>query len=70
MKRILAFLCALCAITTGSAKTLVAYYSYTGNARAIVTELTQQISADVVEIQPYLKHKGQMYDVRGWEMED
>ena len=66
MKRILAFLCALCAITTGSAKTLVAYYSYTGNARAIVTELTQQISADVVEIQP--AEKGLKYEANGYAL--
>lgn len=33
-------------------RTLVAYYSYTGNVRSIVDELTKQISADVVEIKP------------------
>ena len=65
MKRILTILCALCAIiTTGSSKTLVAYYSYTGNARAIVTELTNQISADVVEIQP--AEKGLHYEANNY----
>ena len=67
MKRILTILCALCAIiTTGSSKTLVAYYSYTGNARAIVTELTQQISADVVEIQS--TEKGLKYEANGYAL--
>ena len=33
-------------------KTLVAYYSYTGNCRSIVNELTKQIEADVAEITP------------------
>ena len=33
-------------------KTLVAYYSYTGNCREIVNSLTAQIEADVLEIQP------------------
>ena len=61
MKRILTILCALCAISiTGAAKTLVVYYSYTGNARAIATELTRQISADVLEIQP--AEKGLKYE--------
>ena len=33
-------------------RTLVVYYSYTGNTKAIVNELTSQIDADVLEIQP------------------
>ena len=33
-------------------KTLVVYYSYTGNCRAIVSTLTSQIEADVLEIEP------------------
>ncbi len=67
MKRILTILCALCAIiTTGSSKTLLAYYSYTGNARAIVTELTNQISADVVEIQP--AEKGLHYEANNYAL--
>ena len=38
--------------TTASAKTLVVFYSYTNNCREIVTTLTSQIAADVLEIQP------------------
>ena len=67
MKRTLIILCALCAIiSTGSAKALVAYYSYTGNARSIVTELTNQISADVVEIEP--AEKGLRYEANGYAL--
>ena len=33
-------------------KTLVVYYSFTGDVQAIVGELTKQISADVVEVEP------------------
>ena len=33
-------------------KTLIVYYSYTGNCREIVNSLTAQIEADVLEIQP------------------
>lgn len=38
-----------------SEKMLVAYYSYTGNSKAIVETLTGMISADVVEISPVEK---------------
>ena len=38
--------------TMKAGKTLVVYYSYTGNCRDIVTTLTSQIEADVLEIQP------------------
>ena len=38
--------------TNMSGKTLVAYYSFTGDSKAIVQSLISQISADVVEIQP------------------
>ena len=42
--------------TTGaSSKTLVVYYNYTNNCREIVTTLTSQIQADVLEIQPAVK---------------
>lgn len=33
-------------------KTLVVYYSFTNNVRTIVGEMTKQVSADVVEVQP------------------
>ena len=53
MKRLLIFFAAMSLIlSTSSAKTLVVYYSYTGNCESIVTELTNRISADVVEIEP------------------
>jgi len=37
-------------ITNG--KTLVAYYSFTNNCKAIATELAGQVACDIVEIQP------------------
>lgn len=46
------------------AKTLVAYYSYTGNCKAIVEELTNQITADVLEIQP--AEKGLKYEANNY----
>ena len=39
-------------IPANEGKTLVVYYSYTGNCREIVTTLTSQIEADVLEILP------------------
>ncbi len=53
--------------TTGSlGKTLVVYYSYTNNCREIVTSLTGQIEADVVEIQP--AEKGLKYEANGYAL--
>ncbi len=37
---------------TAQAKTLVVYYSYTNNVAKIVTELTRQIDADVIRVEP------------------
>ena len=34
------------------AKTLIVYFSYTGNCKAIVNSLASQITADQLEIQP------------------
>lgn len=50
-RRILLIACAmLVLLSTGlSAKTLVVFYSYTGDCRDIVTALTSQIEADVLE---------------------
>ena len=45
-------------------KTLVVYYSYTGNCRTIVNTLTSQLTADVVEIQP--ADKTQRYEANGY----
>lgn len=46
----------LCLILAGyvavQAKTLVVYYSYTNNVNRIVAELTKQIEADVIRVQP------------------
>lgn len=47
-------------------KTLVVYYSYTGNSREIANTLTSQIQADVLEIQP--TEKGLKYEANGYEL--
>ena len=47
-------------------KTLVVYYSYTGNCREIVTTLTSQIQADVLEIQP--AEKGLKYEANNYAL--
>ena len=53
--------------TTGaSGKTLVVYYSYTNNCREIVTTLTSQIEADVLEIQP--AEKGLKYEANNYAL--
>lgn len=68
MKKLLFFVCAmLTSLCTGAtAKTLVVYYSYTGNCREIVTTLTSQIQADVLEIQP--AEKGLKYEANGYAL--
>ena len=52
--------------TSNTGKTLVVYYSYTGNCREIVNTLTSQIEADVVEIQP--AEKGQRYEANNYAL--
>ncbi len=47
-------------------KTLVVYYSYTGNCREIVNTLTSQMQADVLEIQP--AEKGQKYEANNYAL--
>lgn len=51
MKKMMFILCAVLTLlgTSASSKTLVVYYSYTGNCHEIVTTLTSQIQADVLE---------------------
>ncbi len=49
-----------------AARTLVVYYSYTGNCREIVNTLTSQIQADVLEIKP--AEKGLKYDANGYAL--
>ena len=59
-----AMLTLLC--TGVSGKTLVVYYSYTNYCREIVTTLTSQIQADVLEIQP--AEKGLKYEANGYAL--
>ncbi len=61
---VFAMLTLLC--TNATAKTLVVYYSYTGNCREIMTTLISQIEADVLEIQP--AEKGLKYDANGYAL--
>ncbi|MCR5513601.1 MAG: hypothetical protein K6F43_08595 [Prevotella sp.] len=49
-----------------SGKTLVVYYSYTGNSQEIVNTLTNQIEADVLEIQP--AEKGLKYEANNYAL--
>ena len=51
---------------TNTGKTLVVYYSYTGNCREIVNTLTSQIEADVLEIQP--AEKGLKYEANNYAL--
>ena len=68
MKKILFFVCTMLTLlsTEATAKTLVVYYSYTGNCREIVTTLTSQIEADVLEIQP--AEKGLKYEANNYAL--
>lgn len=50
-KYILAMAVTLTAVAA-QAKTLIVYYSYTNNVERIVTELRNQIEADVIEVEP------------------
>lgn len=69
MKRnFIGMICAVLTLlsTSASAKTLVVYYSYTNNCREIVTTLTSQIEADVLEIQP--AEKGLKYEANNYAL--
>ena len=68
MKKLLFFVCTMLTLlcTDATAKTLVVYYSYTGNCREIVTTLTSQIEADMLEIQP--AEKGLKYEANGYAL--
>lgn len=50
----LALICSVASAQTSAdmGKTLVVYYSFTGNVSTIVGQLTQQISADIAEVKP------------------
>ena len=52
MKRIGLILVMIIGWLSINAKTLIVYYSYTNNVEKIVNELSRQIEADVVEIEP------------------
>ena len=51
-------------VQVNMAKTLIVYYSYTGNCKAIVSSLTSQITTDVLEIQP--AEKGLKYEANNY----
>ena len=53
-------------VPADAGKTLVVYYSYTGNCREIVSTLTSQIKADVLEIQP--AEKGLKYEANNYAL--
>ncbi|MBD5222978.1 MAG: flavodoxin [Bacteroidales bacterium] len=52
MKSIVLIISIIIGCLSSSAKTLIVYYSYTNNIERIVNELSSQIEADVVEIEP------------------
>ena len=68
MKKIMFLFCTMLTLlsTSASSKTLMVYYSYTGNCREIVTTLTSQIQADVLEIQP--AEKGLKYEANNYAL--
>jgi flavodoxin len=68
MKRLTLLICTMLTLlsTDATAKTLVVYYSYTGNCREIVKTLTDQIEADVLEIQP--AEKGLKYEADNYAL--
>ena len=51
-------------VSANMGKTLVAYYSYTGNCKAIVNSLAAQITADQLEIRP--AEKGLKYEANNY----
>ena len=52
MKKMMMIVAIVLAAIAVNAKTLVVYYSYTNNVNSIIDELTKQIEADVVRIEP------------------
>ena len=68
MKKIMFLFCTMLTLlsTSASSKTLVVYYSYTNYCREIVTTLTNQIQADVLEIQP--TEKGLKYEADNYAL--
>lgn len=68
MKKTILFLILLLTASLASvqAKTLVVYYSYTGNCKAIASALSKQITTDVLEIQP--AEKGLRYEANNYAL--
>ena len=64
MRWIITAICMMLLTLSMSAKTLVVYYSYTGNCKEIVESLTAQIEADVMRIEP--ADKTQKYEANGY----
>lgn len=52
MKQLTLLIAVALTTVSASARTLIAYYSYTNNVHAIATELQKQTGADIVRIQP------------------
>lgn len=52
MRKILYLCLMMLGFMSAQAKTLVVYYSYTNNVERIVSELTRQIDADVIRVEP------------------
>ena len=68
MRRIIFFITLLltASLATVQAKTLVVYYSYTGNCKSIANALSNQITADVLEIEP--AEKGLRYEANNYAL--
>ena len=62
--RVFFIMAALFAAITTNAKTLVLYYSFTNNVHTIVSDLSTQIDADVIRIEP--AEKGIDYAANGY----
>ena len=52
MKKLMTIVAILLTTIAMNARTLVVYYSYTSNVHNIVNELTKQIEADVMRVEP------------------
>ena len=64
MKRIVLTLVMMIGCLAINAKTLIVYYSYTNNIEKIVNDLSKQIEAEVIEIEP--AEKGLDYAANGY----
>lgn len=64
MKKIVLTMTLVLVAMTAAARTLIVYYSFTNNVERIVNELSAQIEADVLEIEP--AEKGLDYAANGY----